>query len=86
MHHHLQQCHPQAMYLLHIFLIQAASYLLGIHTEISLVTWKTQHHIVCIDGFSVMAVERNQLLVHVINLMCKALNKFLLQYSVGCIL
>ncbi|CAD6250480.1 unnamed protein product [Miscanthus lutarioriparius] len=70
MHHHLQQCHPRAMDLLHIFLIQAASCLLDIHTEILRVTWKTQQHVVCIDGFSVMAVECNQLLVHVINLMC----------------
>jgi hypothetical protein len=78
MHHLLQQCHPRAMALFHIFLIQAASCLLDIHTEILRVTWKTQQHVVCTDGFSVMAVECNQLLVRVINLMCKALNKFLL--------
>lgn len=77
LHHLLQERHPQAMDLLHSFLIQAVSYLPGILMEIFVVTWRTQHHAVCIDGFSVMVVECNQLLVHVINLMCKALNKFL---------
>jgi hypothetical protein len=76
--------HHQAMDLLHIFLIQAASCLLGIHTEMLLAVWRAQHHVVSIDGFSVMVVEYNQLLVHVSNLTCKASNSFLLHYN-GCI-
>lgn len=66
--HHLHQCHPQATHL-HSFLFQAASCLLCIPMEICLVTWRTQQPAVHIDGFSVMAVEYSQWLVHVINLM-----------------